>query len=130
MAASSIRDIKGVVTMFYYRDLAAAADWYESRIGFERIMDMEGFVLFRIHETSHLALVAGGFGSQAPIEGGNKGALLSIQTEDLELWHRDLFERHVDGTGQGLQTGGGGRTIEFKVRDPEGYTLEFFEWIQ
>ncbi|MBB5684777.1 VOC family protein [Sphingobium boeckii] len=128
-ARSSIRDITGVLTMFYYRDLAAAADWYETRIGFERVMDTENFVVLRIFQSSHLALVTDGFGSQSPIEGANKGALLSIQTADLERWQRHLHDRGVEGAELGLGAGCGGRTIEFKVRDPEGYTLEFFQWI-
>lgn len=125
-----IPSIDGVLTMFYYEDLAAATDWYERVIGFEKLLDVAGFSLFRVHEGSQLALVGDGFGSQRSIPGTNKGAILSIQTRALQQWHERLFRYQVPGTGEGLQTGGDGRTIEFKVRDPEGYTIEFFEWIE
>jgi catechol 2,3-dioxygenase-like lactoylglutathione lyase family enzyme len=118
--------ITGVLTLFYYRDLAAARNWYENRLGFERTMDIEGGVIFRIHEHSHIALVAGDFGSQRPIGGRNKGAMLSIQTDQLEAWYRRFAG--VEGTESGICVGAGGRTREFKIYDPEGYSLEFFEW--
>lgn len=115
--------------MFYYDDLERAADWYEHVLGLPRLMEAEGFVLFGITEQAKLALVGAAYGSQVPIPGPNKGAILSLQTDDLERWHADLFARGVEGTGIGLLVGGDGRTIEFKVRDPEGYTIEFFDWI-
>lgn len=121
--------IDGVLTMFYYDDLAAATDWYEHVIGFEKILTFEGLALFRVHGGSQLALVGKGYGSQVPIAGTNKGAILSIHTRALQQWHERLFGRQVEGTGEGLHLGGDGRTIEFKVRDPGGYTIEFFDWI-
>jgi catechol-2,3-dioxygenase len=125
-----IPPIDGVLTMFYYEDLAAVTEWYERVMGFEKILAFDGLSLFRIHAGSHLALVGKDFGSQRPIAGIHKGAILSIQTRALQQWHERLYRHGVTGTGVGLQTGGGGRTIEFKVHDPEGYTIEFFEWIE
>lgn len=125
----SIPKVDGVLTMFYYADLAAAERWYEEVIGFEKVMRLDGLALFRVHASSHLALVGDGAGSQQPIAGTNKGAILSIQTSELQQWHQRLFAHQLPGTGRGLHIGCDGRTIEFKVRDPEGYTVEFFEWI-
>jgi len=122
--------IDGVLTMFYYDDLPTATDWYERVLGFEKVLVFDGLALFRVHQGSHLALVGNGAGSQRPISGTNKGAILSIQTRALQDWHERLFRHQAPGTGQGLQIGCDGRTIEFKVRDPEGYTVEFFEWIE
>lgn len=125
-----IPPIDGVLTMFYYEDLPRATAWYEQVMGFEKLLALEGLSLFRVHEGSQLALVGGNAGSQRPIRGTNKGAILSIQTRELEAWHERLFRQQVPGTGIGLHSGCGGLTIEFKVRDPEGYTIEFFEWIE
>lgn len=122
--------IDTVLTMFYYHDLAGAADWYADVLGFPRLIDADGFVLFGITGQARLALVGAGRGSQQPIPGTNKGAMLSIQTHELEQWHAALFARQVPGTGVGLSVGGDGRTIEFKVTDPEGYTIEFFDWVE
>lgn len=125
-----IPPIDGVLTMFYYDDLETAAAWYEEVLGFEKILAFEGLSLFRVHEGSQLALVGNGCGSQTPIPGANKGAILSIQTPALHAWHERLFEHKAPDAGEGLEIGGDGRTIEFKVRDPEGYTIEFFQWIE
>lgn len=121
--------VAAVLTMFYYQDVDRAAAWYEDKLGFRRLMQTTGFVLFEVSGVAQLALIGAGHGSQQPIAGSGKGAILSIETEDLEGWHALLFAREVEGTGTGLQVGGGGRTVEFKVQDPEGYTIEFFEWI-
>lgn len=121
--------ISHVLTMFYYEDVDRAATWYQEKLGFRRLMTAEGFVLLEVSGVAQLALVGENHGSQQPIPGGNKGAIMSVQTEDLAGWHALLFGRGVEGTGQGVQVGGGGLTVEFKVRDPEGYTIEFFEWV-
>lgn len=121
--------ISGVITIFYYADLAAAARWYAEVIGLEPLMHLDGVEIFRIEGNAHLALVAEGKGSQRFIAGRQKSALLSIHTSDLEGWHARLFALGVEGTGMGAQIGADGTTIEFKVYDPGGYTVEFFEWI-
>ena len=122
--------IVGALTMFYYADLAAAADWYETVLGFERIFSTKGLELFRIEGAASLALVQDGYGSQRASPSRQKGAILSIHTDQLEAWHARLFALGVEGTGLGLEVGADGMTIEFKVHDPGGYTVEFFEWIE
>lgn len=122
--------VDGVLTMFYYEDLARAIDWYEHVIGFEKIMAFGELAIFAIHGGAHLALVGHGMGSQVPIRGNNKGAILSIQTRALQAWQERLFGHAAPGTDEGLHLGCDGRTREFKVRDPEGYIVEFFEWIE
>lgn len=126
----SIPPIDGVLTMFYYDDLQAATEWYERVLGFEKILAFPGLTLFRVHQGSQLALVGNGSGSQTPIPGANKGAILSIQTRALRAWQERLIAHRAPDTGEGLQTGCDGRTIEFKIRDPEGYTIEFFQWLE
>jgi hypothetical protein len=121
--------INGAVTLFYYDDIATAARWYEEVIGFEKLIDLGWLAMFQVADQAYLGLVSAEAGSQRPIPGANKGAILSIVTTDLEKWHRRLFAAGVAGTGQGLEIGCAGLSIEFKVRDPGGYTLEFFEWL-
>ncbi len=118
--------INGVHTMFYYENLPRATEWYD-RIGFENVLRLEFVSIFRLSSSSYLSLVDGHHGSQRPVK--KKGAILSIETTDLEGWHRHLFTKDVEGVGVGLDIGCGGRTVEFKLIDPEGYTLEFFQWL-
>ena len=121
--------VLNALTMFYYRDLEAAAAWYENVIGFERVLSSKGLELFEIEGSSKLALIQDGFGSQKATTDHQKGAILSIETDQLEEWHARLFAFGVEGTGVGLLVGAGGMTLEFKIHDPGGYTVEFFEWI-
>ncbi|WP_232476348.1 VOC family protein [Flavisphingomonas formosensis] len=128
--SAALPRISGAVTLFYYDEIETASHWYENVIGFEKQVDLDWLALFRIADQAYLGLVAANAGSQRPIPGANKGAILSIVTTDLEKWHRRLFAAGVAGTGQGLEIGCGGLSIEFKVRDPGGYTLEFLEWLE
>lgn len=120
--------VSGVHTMFYYDDLEAAIDWYE-QVGFEKVLNLDFVCIFKITGSCFVSLVDATSGSQNPVRGPNKGAILSIETTDLEAWHEHLFAKRIEGTGQGAEIGCGGRTIEFKLRDPGGYTIEFFEWL-
>ena len=49
----------GAITFFYYRDLAAAADFYENTLGFELVDDQGWARIYRIHGTAYLGIVAG-----------------------------------------------------------------------
>jgi len=129
VSAPSHPHIGGAYTIFYYDDLGAAADWYADVLGLSRMLSAPGLEIFRLGGASCVALVGAGYGSQMPVREDNKGVILSLETEDLEGWHARLFRLGVAGVGQGLQTGVDGRTLEFKVRDPGGYCVEFFEWI-
>ncbi len=122
--------VDGAITLFYYDDVEQAIQWYEHVVGFEKVVDYGWLAIFRMREHAYLGLVDGSAGSQRPIKGPNKGALVTIATHDLEWWHNRLFRAGVPGTGNGLQIGCDGNTIEFQIRDPGGYTLEFFEWLE
>lgn len=119
----------GVYTLFYYDDISETARWYESVIGFEKYLDYGWLAIFRLREGVYLGLVTASCGSQRPVDGDNKGVLLTISMTDLEAWHRHLLENGVPGVGHGLAIGHGGLTMEFKLKDPGGYTIEFFEWL-
>ena len=122
--------VDGAITLFYYDDVKPAADWYENVVGFEKVVDYGWLAIFRLVEHAYLGLVSAEAGSQRPIAGTNKGALVTISTRELELWWRCLREAGAVGAEEELQVGCDGRTLEFKLHDPGGYTLEFFEWVE
>lgn len=128
-AAGNRPELNGAITFFYYDDLDAAVHWYRDVIGFEPTLVEDWLVLLRISPSHHLGLVDAEGGSQRPIRGSNKGAILSIETDRLEEWHDRLKQTGVDGLSDDFETGCRGRTIEFRVRDPGGYILEFFRWM-
>lgn len=118
--------ITGVVPFLYYDDLEVAADWYEDKLGFERVTDEEWVVIFKIAERSYIGLVNATGGSLRPA--ANKGVMLSIETSELEAWYSKL--KDLDGINmiQGIAEGSDGMIEEFRLMDPGGYIVEFFRW--
>jgi catechol-2,3-dioxygenase len=114
------------VTFFYYDDLDEAADWYENKLGLNKLTDEGWVVIFELTESSHLGLVNASDGTLKPTE--NKGAMFSIDTADLEAWYEKL--KDVDGINmrQGMQESTNGMIEVFSVTDPGGYIIEFFRW--
>lgn len=118
--------IAGGVTFFYYQDLAKAADWYEHKLGFRRVADEGWVVIIEITPTSFIGLVNATDGTLRPI--AEKGALLSIETPDLEGWYERLTATPGSNITQDIEIGAQGKIDEFRLEDPGGYTVEFFRW--
>ena len=114
------------VTFFYYDDLDEAADWYENKLGLNKLTDEGWVVIFELTDSSHLGLVNATEGSLKPTE--NKGAMFSIDTAELEAWHEKL--KDIDGINmrQGMQESTNGMIEVFSITDPGGYIIEFFRW--
>jgi catechol 2,3-dioxygenase-like lactoylglutathione lyase family enzyme len=122
-------DIAGAITFFYYDDHEAAVRWYREVLGFEPYFEQDWLVLLRIAPGHSLGLVDAVNGSQRPVPGLNKGATLSIETDQLAEWHNRLKAAGSAGLDDDFQPGCRGRTTEFRVRDPGGYFVEFFRWV-
>jgi catechol 2,3-dioxygenase-like lactoylglutathione lyase family enzyme len=128
-AARTPPPYSGAITFFYYDNLEAAVCWYRDVIGFEPAMVEDWMALFQVTPAHRLGLVAAAQGSQSPVTGPNKGAMLSLETDCLEDWYRRFRDAGVEGLDAGFQPGCRGRTTEFRVRDPGGYHIEFFCWV-
>lgn len=127
--APTVPAYDGAITFFYYEQLEPAVRWYRDVIGFQPVMIEDWMALFQITPGHRLGLVGSAEGSQYPVAGANKGTMLSIETDRLEEWHQRLQSAAVQALDQGFQPGCRGRTVEFRVRDPGGYYLEFFRWV-
>lgn len=121
--------IGGVMTIFYYEDVAPAIAFYEHVLGFEKVLDLGWGATFRVAGQSFLTVVDSEGGSQRAIAGPNKGAILSIETDDLAAWRAKLESAGVISLEADLKSGCDGRSIEFHVRDPGDYVVEFFQWL-
>lgn len=121
--------IGGVMTIFYYEDVAPAIAFYEHVLGFEKVLDLGWGATFRVAGQSFLTVVDSEGGSQRAIAGSNKGAILSIETDDLAAWRAKLESAGVTSLEADLKSGCDGRSIEFHVRDPGDYVVEFFQWL-
>jgi predicted enzyme related to lactoylglutathione lyase len=127
-AASLSWPISGTHTFFYYHDLPAAIHFYQHVLGFEKVADFDWCAIIRLHGDSHLGLVNATRGSQRPVAGTNKGAVLSLFTDDLEVCLSRARRAGVVSATTIPVPGCEGRTREFRIFDPGGYTLEFFCW--
>jgi catechol 2,3-dioxygenase-like lactoylglutathione lyase family enzyme len=121
--------VKGAVTFFYYDDVEGAAGFYERIIGLRNLMANEWCSLFELRPGAVLGLVNATAGSQAPIDGPNKGAIISLEVDDLDACLARMKALGAVPQAVALEPGCAGRTWEFKVRDPGGYIVEFFRWI-
>jgi lactoylglutathione lyase len=120
---------KGSILFFYYLDLPRAADFYRTTIGLPVRMESDWCVIFELGPGFQLGLVNATAGSQRPIDGRNKGALISLEVDDLEACLERLKRMGVAAAAATITQGCCGRTREFKVHDPEGYAVEFFAWV-
>lgn len=118
--------IAGGVPFFYYNDLPAAVDWYKNKLGLKPVTEEDWVVIFELTPTSFIGLVNATGGSLKPA--ADKGALLSIETAELEAWWDKL--KDVEGINMihGIEEGASGMIEEFRMHDPGGYIVEFFRW--
>lgn len=121
-AKSSVLDIRANITFFYYKDLAAAVEFYEHTMGFERVLDYGFARAFQISSTAFLCLVDETKGMHKTTE--PKSATLSFITRQVDGWHDYL-------KAQGVKLRSAVRNSKrlpirgFVAYDPEGYFLEF-----
>lgn len=119
----------GAITLFYYEDLPAATAWYRDALGLRKIADYGWCVIFHIGGGAHLGLIDATNGSQRPTHALNKGVILSIALADVAGQREHFVRAGVLDAATALAVGCGGRMLEFKLRDPGGYTVEFFSWL-
>ncbi len=128
--------VNALIPNFYYEDLDAAREWYVDKVGFRPLVDLGWVVIVEIGPGMQLALVDGERGSLEPVD--EKGALLVIETDELEAWYQHMsgidgiewFQYEHDADRYRLKHGiMEHREIEeFRVLDPEGYIIEFYRW--
>lgn len=122
--------IAGAVSFFYYHDLDAAVRWYETCLGLGKRFDDGWVVIFELARGGYIGLVDAANGALKPQADQDKGAIIALETPDLEDWYQRLRD---DGGVTILEppaSGSKGLTEQFKVLDPGGYIVEFFRWRQ
>ena len=117
--------IDSQVTFLYYKDVAAAAQFYGGILGLERTFD-EGWVeIYRISSTSYVGLVDETRGSHQVSE--SKPVMLSIVTDEVDAWYEHIRAADVTIVSE-ISDGTAVPVRSFMVEDPGGYTVEFFRW--
>lgn len=107
------------ITFFYYDDLAAAASFYESVMGFELVLDQTMARIYRIAPGSYFGIVDGHRGHLR--HQPRSAVLLTIVDEDVAGWHARMREAGVAGLTEILR---GTYCEHFFFEDPAGYAIE------
>ena len=109
------------ITFFYYRDLAAAMQFYETVMGFTLAIDQGWSKIYRIGGGAHVGLVDEARGSHrsAPV----KPVQLCIRVPDVDAWYDYARARKVTNLSELFANDALGIRA-FVFEDPEGYQIE------
>ena len=119
--------IDGTIIFFYYKDLAKASEFYENKLCFEKVVDIDLAKVFRVHDNVHVGLVDGNIGYLKYDE--SKPVMLSWFSDDIDWWYKHLKEKGVKIE----QAPERQSYLEMKTmlfRDSEGYLLEILQWLK
>lgn len=115
------------ILMFYYKNLSAALPFYEETLGLTRTFDEDWVKIYQLTATSSIGLIQEGEGAFHRAQTDN-AVMLNIVTEDVDAWYgylkRDpgiVFLKDVYNSDQA-------HIRAFLIEDPEGYSIEFFQW--
>ena len=119
--------IASQITFLYYKDLAAAQQFYEGILGLTLVEDQGWAKIYRVNGTAFVGLVDEAHGSlKAQPE---NAVMLTFVVEDVPGWYDYLREKEVKilreyGRSDSIQ-------IEyFFAEDPGGYVLEFERFLK
>jgi len=121
--------VKGVITFLSYEDLPAAVSFYRELAGLRIAEDFGWCCLLELQPCTYLGLIDATAGSQRPVVGANKGVLVSLEVADLATCLERARRLGLVAADTRLVPGCRGRTREFRIVDPGGYSVEFFSWV-
>jgi catechol 2,3-dioxygenase-like lactoylglutathione lyase family enzyme len=113
-----VSSISGITC--HVEDLARSAEFYEA-IGFRRGKEESDRVTFYVN-WFFVTLVAQDQ-TKAPTKGA--GLFLYIKVDDVEEFHQAVRSKGLEPAGEPKRQPSGNR--EFVLRDPDGYSLVFFQ---
>jgi len=121
--------IKATVLWLYYRDTAGALAFFEEKLGFSRVVDQGWAWIYQTSPSGYIGPVDETRGMHSYTE--QKAVTVSFFTEDIDGWHSYVSETgafelreteiHMDSAG---------RFRAFVGYDPEGYFLEFDQFLE
>ncbi|MBN2334556.1 VOC family protein [Candidatus Bathyarchaeota archaeon] len=119
--------VKGLLTFFYYKDLAAAAKFYEEVMGFKLVQDQRWAKIFMAAENSYMGCVDGNVGYHKPSD--DKPVMLTVVVDDPDAWYTH-FKRHGVETLSEPHDDEELKLRIFLLRDPEGYVIEIQKFLE
>ncbi len=118
--------IDSQVTFLYYADLDAAAGFYGDVLQLEQTFDQGWVKIFAITPTASVGIVDETRGAHQARD--DNAVMLSLVTADVDAWHAHLSAAGAEILGAPADSASV-PVRAFLARDPGGYTVEFFQWI-
>ncbi len=116
-------------TMFYYKDIAGARRFYGDILGLTPTYNDEWVTLYQVLPGALLGVVQEGGTAYHPARSENS-VMLSLVTDNVDRWHEKL-QAHPDIPMVKAPYNHDKVPIRaMLVRDPGGYTVEFFQWLR
>ncbi len=109
------------ITFLYYRDLAAAARFYEGVLGLTLAIDQGWSRIYRLCDGAHVGLVDEARGMHRAH--AVKPVQVCLRVPDVDAWHDWVAARGVAGLSAVKQNDALGIRA-FVFDDPEGYQIE------
>jgi predicted enzyme related to lactoylglutathione lyase len=114
------------VTFIYYKDMAEGENFYGNILGFKKDFDGEWVKIFRVTDGGRIGLVDE---TKGYLKGAtDKPVMLSIDTPDVKAWYERIKVTGAKYLKTHLKDHSDGFANSFIMNDPEGYTVEFFQW--
>lgn len=121
-------DVSEHIVMLYYRDIEKARDFYGKALGFTKTMENDWVTLFQVTPRSFVGTVKeGGAGGFHKVQESN-AVMISIATREIAKWYERLKQWGGIEFVKELYASSTLPMQAFLVRDPGGYTVEFFQW--
>lgn len=96
-------------------------------LGLRQTLDLGWVTIYALSPSSSVGLVDGASGALRP--SGDKPVMVSLVVDDVDRWYEYLKSRGVV-ISQPPSDSTRVRVRSFSFKDPEGYTLEVFKWLE
>ncbi len=121
--------IKENTLMFYYKDLAGVAPFYEKTLGLTKTFDKDWVKIYQLTPSSSIGIVQEGETSFHRAQADN-AVMLSIVTDDVDAWYERLKQAEGIVFLKEIYNNENVPIRAFLVADPGGYSVEFFQWLE
>jgi predicted enzyme related to lactoylglutathione lyase len=116
--------VKGLITWLYYNDLPKAMHFYESVMGFKKVVDQGWSKIYKVSIDGYVGLVDGSKGYHKA--NSIKPVIICLNVKDADAWYEKLIKAGVMIEKKPEES----QRLKIKVfmfKDPEGYVIEVQE---
>lgn len=118
--------LEGMITFLYYKDLPAAARFYEQVMGLKLAMDQGWAKVYEVAGQAHVGLVdeRRGYHKASPA----KPVMLTLLVPDVDAWYQHLQDKGIETLTEPRDVQELGLRM-FLFQDPEGYVIEIEKFL-